>query len=383
MMTQDRKGTLIMQKLLFGTTSMVAAGMLAGNAVAADRIQLSVGGYFQAVFAVGDEDNGAGEGAAGRRDHGVFREGEIIFNGKTTLDNGLEVGVQVQLEAETCTDQIDESYIWFEGAWGRVNIGAENSGTYLQHRGTRSAGLGLNSPNFRIWAAPEGSTANVTATPPNMTSDSEKITYFTPRFLGFELSASYTPDNCEERGGGIEDCLGSYSGFQPENSPVGQQSEVIEIGANYVQKFNNFSVAASVGYGEGKREGPSDPIETDREQWALGGELGYAGFAFGIAYLNDNRGFANSGDSEDFAMSLQYTAGPWGASVMYAWKEVEQGPGAGEDEYEGFEVAGSYAIGPGVTMIAGVQWADIDDAARDRSQENDSVIGYVGTKLNF
>ena len=371
-----------MKKLLYGTTALVAAGCLANSAFAADKIQLGVGGYFQAVFAVGDEDDGAGEGADGRREHGLFREGEIIFNGKTTLDNGLEVGVQVQLEAETCTDQIDESFIYFEGAWGRVNIGAENSGAYLQHRGTSSAGLGLNSPNFRIWAAPGG--INTTATPPNMTSDAEKLTYFTPRFFGFELSASYTPDNCEERSQstGAASCGGTYSGFQSEED-AGQQSEVIEISANYVQKFNDFSVAASGSYGEADREGPDTATSDDREEWSVGGELGYAGFAFGVAYGQDNNGVDDDGDRDDFAVSLKYTTGPWGVSVMYATSELETGPNSDEDEYEGFELAGSYNLGPGITMIAGVQWADIEDAANVEAQENEAVIGYVGTKLSF
>lgn len=376
-----------MKKLLYGTTALVAAGCLANSAFAADKIQLGVGGYFQAVFAVGDEDDGDGEGADGRREHGLFREGEIIFNGKTTLDNGLEVGVQVQLEAETCDDQIDETFIYFEGAWGRLNVGQENSGAYLQHRGTSSVGLGLNSPNFRIWAAPAGAGATVTATPPNMTSDSEKLTYFTPRLFGFELSASYTPDNCEEANvannapPGAAGCGGSYSGFQFEEN-TGQQSEVIEISANYVQKFNDFSVAASASYGEADREGPDTTTTDDREEWSVGGELGYAGFAFGVAYREDNRGIDDDGDQDDFAVSLKYTTGPWGVSVMYAMTEREV-TGGDEDEYEGFELAGSYNLGPGVTMIAGVQWADIEDAANDEAQENEAVIGYVGTKLNF
>ena len=217
-----------------------------------------------------------------------------------------------------------------------------------------------------------------------MTSDAEKLTYFTPRFFGFELSASYTPDNCEERSQstGAASCGGTYSGFQSEED-AGQQSEVIEISANYVQKFNDFSVAASGSYGEADREGPDTATSDDREEWSVGGELGYAGFAFGVAYGQDNNGVDDDGDRDDFAVSLKYTTGPWGVSVMYATSELETGPNSDEDEYEGFELAGSYNLGPGITMIAGVQWADIEDAANVEAQENEAVIGYVGTKLSF
>ncbi len=372
-----------MKKLLFGTTSMVAAGMLASGAVAADKIQLGVGGYFQAFFAVGDEDDGDGEGAAGRREHGLFREAEIIFNGKTTLDNGIEVGVQVQLEAETCTDQIDESFIYFEGGFGRINIGQENSGPYLQHRGVSSVADGLNSPNFRFYAAPTGAGVTTTATPPNQTSDSEKITYFTPRLFGVQLAASYTPDRCEERSQstGAGSCGGSYSGFQSEEN-TGQQSEVIEIGANYIQKFNDFSVALSASYGEADREGPDTTTSDDLEEYSFGGELGYAGFTLGAAYRNNNNGLDDDGDRDDYAVSLKYTTGPWGASVMYVMTEQEVS-GGDEDEFSGFEIAGSYNLGPGITLAGGVQFVEIEDAAGDDSQENEAVIGYFGTKISF
>ena len=35
-----------MKKLLYGTTALVAAGMIAGGAQAADKIKVGVGGYF-------------------------------------------------------------------------------------------------------------------------------------------------------------------------------------------------------------------------------------------------------------------------------------------------------------------------------------------------
>ena len=47
-----------MKKVLYGTTALVAASMLtAGAASAAEKIKLSVGGYYQSVFAVSDSDD--------------------------------------------------------------------------------------------------------------------------------------------------------------------------------------------------------------------------------------------------------------------------------------------------------------------------------------
>jgi outer membrane protein OmpU len=102
----------LMKKLLIGTTALVAVGSIATGAQSADRIKMGVGGYFLGFFVVGDQDLDAG-----LRNHDVQREGEIIFSGSTKLDNGITVGAQVQLEAETCADQIDETFMYFSGGF--------------------------------------------------------------------------------------------------------------------------------------------------------------------------------------------------------------------------------------------------------------------------
>ena len=198
-----------MKKLLYGTTALVAVG--------ADKVKIGVGGYMQAFFVGVDQDDNDGEPGVNLRDHLVAREGEIIFNGSTTFDNGLKVGAQVQLEAEVCGDQIDETFIFFSGSWGRVNIGAENSAAYLMHYSAPASSHwahGLQSANF-MHAGPgagHGVGNCVHTAPANLTSDSEKITYFTPRLSGFQFGVSYTPERCQENNPGPEGCGGTYSG---------------------------------------------------------------------------------------------------------------------------------------------------------------------------
>ena len=52
---------------------------------------------------------------------------EIFFLPKIVLDNGIQIGANIQLEGETSGDQIDESYVQIKGSFGEVNIGSENS----------------------------------------------------------------------------------------------------------------------------------------------------------------------------------------------------------------------------------------------------------------
>ena len=115
-----------MKNILYGTTALIAVSLVAGSAGAAEKIKLGLGGYWRAAIQVGDGDNDAPSGSAlatDNRSHGFGRESEIYFSGKTTLDNGIKFGVMVQLEGETSGDQMDNSYIWADGSFGRIEYG--------------------------------------------------------------------------------------------------------------------------------------------------------------------------------------------------------------------------------------------------------------------
>lgn len=392
-----------MKKVLFGTTALVAAGLMANGAVAAEKIQMGLGGYFAAFFVAGSEDDNAttGEPGANRRSHKVSREAEIFFKGQTTLDNGIKVGVQVELEAETCGDQIDESYIYFDGAYGRLVLGAENSAPYLMSYAApapSSGQHGVNSPNFRHLQLGTNAGATLQAgsgapsTQVNLSNDSEKLTYFTPRIAGFQFGISYTPDNCEEAttGGVGVGCGGSYAGFQPDNT-AGQWSEIVEIGANYVNKFGDVGVAVSGGYGHGNLEANNAGATLeDRTLWSAGAQFSYQGFTLGGSYLHDDggaRGTNATDDSTQWNVGLRYAWGPWGVGIAYANAQTDNnaigGVGGGDDEIDVTEVGGSYNLGPGISLEGGVQFWDVKDNLNAAGAENNATIFFVGTVLSF
>jgi outer membrane protein OmpU len=386
-----------MKKLLYGSTALIAAGMVASSAGAAERIKMGITGYFQAFGIYVDQDDGVGEPGANRREHSLEREGEIIFNGKTTLDNGIEVGVQVQLEAETCGDQIDESFIWFEGGFGRINLGSENSAAYLMHYAAPvpSGGFafGLNESNFRAYQPGghfSGPGATTLTNPVLLSSDSEKITYFTPRIAGFQLGVSYTPDQCEENTGvsapGAVGCGGSYGGTELDNNNTG---EIFELGVNFVQKFGDFNVAVSGSWGTGDDEVGTAATD-DPEQWSLGFQVSAWGFTVGGAYSDaENIAGARGVDTQDWNIGLRYVTGPWGVGIAYANKEAQRGVGLGDDEIDAFEIGGSYDLGPGVQLNAGVQFWDLDasgtgrTAAQVTAAENEATVIFIGTSISF
>jgi hypothetical protein len=368
-----------MKTLLYGTTALVAAGMVVGGAQAADKIKVGVGGYFYGYVVGVDQDDGAGDAGADTRSHRITREGEIIFTGKTTLDNGIQFGVQVQLEAETCGDQIDESFMWASGSFGRINIGSENSAPYLMSYGAVAPShwsMGLNSPGNRNYSTGGNSAATANTNQVSLTSDAEKVTYFTPRMSGFQLGVSYTPNSCEETDGA--DCAGTYAGPQNDTG-ADDQGEVVEIGANYVTKMGGASVGLSAGWGKGDNEAKS-ATGVDVEEMSLGGKISMNGYTVGARWYERETG--TNTDTTAFQLGLRYKTGPWGVGIQYASNEVEVAAG-GEDELTGVEIGGSYAMGPGVTMAFGMQFIELEDNLNAVGAENDATVVFIGTVLSF
>ncbi|MEN2977289.1 porin [Tistrella bauzanensis] len=358
-----------MKKILLGTSAIVAAGLLAAPANAAEKIKLGLGGYYQTAFVLIDED------VENTRTDSLKQEGEIHFLGETTLDNGIKVGVNVQLEAYTTSDQVDEHYVYFEGGFGRVNLGAENSAPYLMHYSAPSAvaGHGVDSPNFFHASRPVGHALGSNVTYLNTTSDANKLTYFTPRFSGFQLGLSYTPSLAGGRGGSS----GAYGNLS--DNVAGRQEKIVEVGANYVNTFGAFNVAASAGYTGGSQE--VDMVGGDDvEAWSLGANVGYAGFTFGGAYMTSNQGLQLEDDLEQWNAGLTYGFGPYKVGVAYGYGSQTM-LGGREDELATLEVGGTYAMGPGVNLMAG--YYNIDFDSTDSTLRNTADVFMVGTALSF
>ena len=141
-----------MKKLLLGSTALVAGGLVAAPAMAADPIKIGVGGYYQFFVNTGAiEGSYALDGTSTQyRSLSINQEGEIFFTGSTKLDNGTTVGIVVELEgwnagsssavssatgvpSGVSVGQIDETYMFAFGDWGRVELGSRDMATYRMY----------------------------------------------------------------------------------------------------------------------------------------------------------------------------------------------------------------------------------------------------------
>ncbi len=356
-----------MKNRLLTTTALVAAGLLTAPAAQAeDPIQLSVGGFMEQYFGYGASD-------IDDRDHFDQKsDSEIIFSGSTTLDNGIQFGVNVQLEGNSSSDQIDESFAFIEGDFGRILMGSENTAGYIMTVFAPNVGIGINTGDQADWV-PISSDAGFTRAPLGATqvenagvNDANRLTYFTPSFSGFQGGISYTPDASED------------SNTQPSENA--EYHDGIDAAVKFRKVVSDIDIRAYGRYGIASNDsvGGDDP-----SVFSTGMSLGYAGITVGGSYANQDEAGVNEGQSFDLGVS--YETGPWGVSATYFQGEAEGDVAVGGDEeVSTLELAASYALGPGIKVIGSVGYNDFDDD--DTGADDDSNDGYwvvSGIQLSF
>jgi outer membrane protein OmpU len=376
-----------MKKILLGTTAIVAAGMIvsAPAAFAAEKLKLSVGGYMEQWFGYVSQEDGVGQDFSGID---VKSDAEIHFKGSTKLDNGITVGVNVQLEAnQNNADQIDESYLIVKGGFGEINLGDENSAMYKMNYAPSEFGIGINSGDQTAWLSTVGtggatgakiseggyfrSPFGSTYIEPLGVNDSTKLTYYTPRIEGVQLGLSYSPDSLQDS--------------NSMSNRITGNSDLVMAGLNFNRTFEGTNIRGSLGYGT-----VLDAANDGDKATAFNAGLGVAagGFAVGAAYS----AFDKSGGKNGYGLNLggNYTSGPWGVSLSYFHGEKD-GTGAGttlsgQGAQDTFLLSTKYAMGPGITANATLGQATFssDDAALDnKTNEVSAKYVVVGMRLSF
>ncbi len=381
-----------MKKILFGTTALLAAGAFVSTAQASDPIKLSLGGYME-NYVVGASQDGDFKKANRVNNFDVQSDSEVWFKGLTTLDNGMKIGVQVELEAgsnaSSQTDTIDESYLWLEGKYGKMILGSEDDVVYLSHVGAPDAsyiGGGFKDGSIAN-IMPVGSGVSASDTIYAVTGDANKMSYFTPKFYGLQAGVSYIPSNATN---GDDGPTASGKGFASETIGISQNwDDAWAFAVNYDTTVSGVGVKANVGYitmDDNTKAVKDNTIQTVRGGLAVS----YQGFTLGGSV---NRMIANGDTSASLAAldgfswdaGLQYAEGPYAVSFGYEHAKVAGSRAADADTMSDWRVGAKYAMGPGVDLFAFVAYVNTNDGAvADNSTSNDGAIGgAVGLRLNF
>ncbi len=376
-----------MKKLLLSSVAALSVMAVVGPANAADKLKLDLSGFFVGSAAYVDQKLDAGT-----RDYAFGSDSEIHFTGAMTLDNGLIVGFHAEgkleedvggasrgLPPEAGQDFIQESFVFFEGAFGRIEFGKQDGiGHQMTTTGpTIFAGNTLNDAQLDASGL---MTINTDNTVNNGLDEFErKIIYFTPVIAGFQAGISFTPDADGFQG----------SAFDPRtNTTTGAstQEEIIEVGASYNYVFEgtdmgDVSVGLSGTYITADETSTTLGFPDDLESWNVGGQIGVAGFTVGGSYKDSNFG-STFVDYNAWEVSGTYELGPWGFLLGYGEDKTDF-PLAGFD-FETMAVQGGvdFMLGAGVSLGGGVQYVE-SDSSLIFVPDDDATVVFIETMVSF
>jgi hypothetical protein len=355
------------KSVLLAGSALAVAGLTTAGAQKAEAAEISLNMYMPFVIGAADSDNEAenqfGFGAT---------DTEFWVTGKETLENGIDVAVKFQFNADQNSSpsaNTDEIEIEISGSFGLLSLGHEDGPEDLMNRGPQVikswafGSLGTNGTGSPVALSAIGATnneANIDS------SDAIKAAYYTPRWSGFQLGVAYSK----------ESAIGyTATGQRPDSNTSGYA-----VGANYVNSFDGIDVALSgTYYAEDKDVG--DVESADR--YTIGAEVGYMGFTLAADWADGTA--SNGNDHQWWSVGGAYSTGPWSAHVTYEVGEADEFGSNGSGENTLIHTGVAYALGPGVTVGASLGFGNVDDSglANDPDQDKDYTIFTTGVTVFF
>lgn len=429
-----------MKKLLLAGTAIAGVALMTSPAQA--ELKLDLGGYFRGYMVYTDNDEaGTSSTYDDLRTFQFRRDAEVHFTGETTTDMGLTVGVHAELKllgnspsnyglggnsnpgpgsGSTWSymdnrgnhNLIDESYIYFSGGWGRLNFGQEDGAAYLLQVAAPSADSNVdglrptiqgftsdvwndgtaNSDWYDPWAGwwTSGAAASTNAIlgyDNAQFRQTERVTYLTPKWNGFQAGVSYAP----QMGVSFVGTDNSGSVWDDRNGPYFEN--LWEVAARWDGEFQGFGISVGGGYAHASPENEYNTTTSfgsdDLVTWDAGLNLSWQGWSLGGAYLHSNTATqVTDADMRTWVVGLGWDNGPWhlGASWLNTeWEENAYGGdlNIGDDlQVDRYTVGGGYTYGPGMSFRGAVALLEVDNGTSTDPEPSQWQV-TLGTDVNF
>lgn len=422
-----------MKKLLLAGTAIAGVAMLSQPAHA--DLKLDLQGYFRGYAVYTDNNTPSTVAGAPNNKLSKFsfmRDNEVHFTGQTTLDNGLTVGVhnEIKLGSEAVSSSAaagtfggqkhdlfnlpgddptltDETYAYFQGEWGRVNLGTEDGAAYLLQVAAPSADSNIDGLRVYIqgfdtatWTGGLAGTSPLNVPLGYDNADfrqSERFTYLTPKWNGFQAGASYAavPGMQNPFGGTFGQPINGL-GTVAANTP-GTFRDLWEVAARWDGEFSGFGISAGGGFSGAEK---ADTVTAGQlgsknlETWDGGLNFTWQQFSLGGAYRWSNTGTASdaansSPSARIWDVGLGWDNGPWHAGASYFDDKLDgnayglAAPAAGHELTLRREtVGGGYTFGPGMTFRGSVALLQANDHVVGTTHPDQTQV-TLGTDINF
>lgn len=352
---------------------MLAGVSFAGASPAmAQGMQLEFMGSidYQIAFFGGDQ------AAAGTGTHisAVDDQSELTWHAHSQTDSGLVYGGIIDwryLNGNTGT--FDESFLYFEGDWGRVHFGSDddvvdNMATGANDVQAHSEGFDGEFGDYYNQIGDAGFLGTS-----GSSGDANKIAYFTPNFAGFEGGLSYSPNDT--------------STGQAASTNGGTAVNIIEASLGYGAEFDGFAFSGSLGFRNADAEDSTSGNELeDHNAWRVGAKIGFGPVEFGAGY-GDNGDSAcvqnticDAGENYQLGFGWDYGLGRF--ALGYAYGENTNTDGT-EDQIDVYNISIDAGVADGLTVYGDLVHADSTNGGSTATSDNAATILLIGTAINF
>ncbi len=427
-----------MKKLLLVSTAIAGVAMMSSPASAA--LKMDLGGYFEGYGVYADNHNPAGDPST--RNFDFRRDNEIFVNGESTLDNGLTIGAHTQLNIAntspgtttftgtgtiatngatanisdiaaglsastngTNTQLVDETYLYASGGWGRVNYGEEDGAAYLLQVAAPSADSNVDGMRVYVQGLNTGNwDANLAGLVLSYQQadfrQTDRLTYLTPKFNGFQAGVSYAPQPGTAVVG--TSLLGGASsaadGSMPQDDLGHAFKNPWEAAARWDGEFQGVALSLGGGYSDAQAQNTAvaaSPVGSigskSLQTYNFGANVAISGFSLGGAYKHSNNGISETAGENDktktWVVGGGYDNGPYHAGVSYLHDTIGDGllstAAAGTSNVHRYAAGGGYTFGPGMTFRGSVDWGKFNENALSGADSARFEQVTVGTDVQF
>lgn len=286
------------------------------------------------------------------------------------LDNGMILGAggdfllyRDELSGNNYdNDTVEKLYLFAQTGFGRIEIGqTDGAGYSLALTGPIvDEQVSLESRKISLFRNPVTGRdfaeffKQVTAV--QSSSNYAKIHYVSPRLLGIQIGASFTPQT-------VRSPL-PFTGNPRDDAD--QQQNIWEAAISYTGYFSDLALGLSAGFAQGSLKNRSSGSD-DLYDWALGAQLAYpisgVKLSLGGAYRETDANLLHVGQvtsqGRTQAVHVSTTAewGSWIAGGEYSLGDVK---GPVDYEIRGYQLSAGYRLNDNLQFTAGWQWYDYE-----------------------